>query len=621
MKKNIKIGVLLFTVFAVSMIGKFCYMAVFASVSAFSRNEPISISVETGDSAEPVELWYSAERGIFFLPAYAELKNCSFVYDDTELKLCLDGKIVRSKKRLKNFNIDHEYVFSLSAKDNGDIVLELPIIFMKSENLSAVYLTTESGTLDYVHEDKENREAATMKIVDAAGKVVFQDEIEALKGHGNTTWEEEKRPYMIKLRQEKALLGMHSGKKWILFANAFDASYIRNSFTLELAEAAGMKYTPSAHYIDLYINHEYKGNYQLAEKIEIGDDRIAIKDLEKENKKVNSTNYKENERFGAEDDIVKGIDGMNNPKDITGGYLLERNYGRKYRNKVSGFITDEKEKFVVRSPSYASKEEIAYIRNVIQSVENAIYSSDGIDEITGLYYTDLIDLDSFVQKYLLEEIVLNEASGATSSWFYKPENEISTKVFAGPAWDYDKALTNHDSYKNPRVLSKLYCYQSFYQCTKWFCELYKKEEFTAQVKNNYEQIFRVCLEWMLSERMDEYKEEIRSSVRMDQMRWHGCEGDFETEIDKIKNWMEERIAFLDEVWIEGQEVYLIRYLDDNGHICGLESVPVNETLQQIPNAEKEDKKFLYWIDDEEKIFDEKQLITEDLTLWAAYEEE
>lgn len=98
MKKNIKIGVLLFTVFAVSMIGKFCYMAVFASVSAFSRNEPISISVETGDSAEPVELWYSAERGIFFLPAYAELKNCSFVYDDTELKLCLDGKIVRSKK-------------------------------------------------------------------------------------------------------------------------------------------------------------------------------------------------------------------------------------------------------------------------------------------------------------------------------------------------------------------------------------------------------------------------------------------------------------------------------------------------------------------------------------------
>lgn len=340
MKKNIKIGVLLFTVFAVSMIGKFYYTAVFASVSAFSRDEPISVSVETGDSAESVELWYSAERGIFFLPAYAELKNCSFVYDDTELKLCLDGKIVRSKKRLKNFNIDHEYVFSLSAKDNGDIVLELPIIFMKSENLPAIYLTTESGTLDYIYDDKENREAASMKIVNPNGKVVFQDEIEALKGHGNTTWKEEKKPYTLKLKQDEPLLGMDSGKKWILFANYFDESYLRNSIGLSLADMAGMRYTSQNRYVDLYINDEYKGNYQLTEKIEIGEGQVAIRNLEEENKKVNDENYKKNVRFGEDDAVAKGVEDMVNPQDITGGYLLERNYGEKYENKVSGFTTE-----------------------------------------------------------------------------------------------------------------------------------------------------------------------------------------------------------------------------------------------------------------------------------------
>ena len=142
-------------------------------------------------------------------------------------------------------------------KEGEKVIFELPIVFMQSKNLPAIYLNTESGSLDYIHESKENREAAFMEIVDASGRVVFRNDIEALKGHGNTTWkDEEKKPYMLKLQREESLLGMDSGRKWILLANYFDGSYIRNSIGLELARMAGMPYVSQSRYVDLYINNE-----------------------------------------------------------------------------------------------------------------------------------------------------------------------------------------------------------------------------------------------------------------------------------------------------------------------------------------------------------------------------
>lgn len=592
-----------------------------SSVSVFSESSQIALSVFGGNAVRQILICESeSEEAYFFLPAYAKMSDCTFLYDDKVCTLYLDGKKVKSGKRLNNFQEEKTYLLCFQNAAMGEYRRQLT--FLRSANISALYLDTESGTLDRIHESKENKEAAFMEIIDASGQVCFQGDIEAFKGHGNTTWDgSDKKPYLIKLLEDKALLEMGSGKKWILIANDFDPSYIRNSFTLGLAEAAGMPYTPKARYIDLYINQEYRGNYLLVEKIDIGAGRININNLKKENNKVNEKGYKENSRFGEEDGIVKGIDHMNDPSDITGGYLLERNYGKKYNNKVSGFITEKGEAFVVRSPYYASKEEVAYIRNVVQNIENAIFSADGIDETTGLYYTELLDLDSFVQKYLLEEIVLNEANGATSSWFYKPENAISTKLFAGPAWDYDKAIANHLAYMNPRALSKMYCYRTPYHRTKWFYELYDKEEFAEGVKNQYEQVFLPCLQMMVSEKMDEYKDEIKSSVKMDQKRWNR-EDVFEQEIERMRGWLDERIVFLNEVWLEGQEVCLVRYLDKKGTICELESVPVNGKVQRLPDLENTDGTFLYWLDEEsDTVFDKEQPVTEDLTLCAVYEEE
>lgn len=477
-----------------------------------------------------------------------------------------------------------------------------------------------------------------MEIVDSEGKVSFYENIKYIKGHGNQTWKSEKRPFQIALYESASLLGMDSGEKWILFANFFDPSYIRNSIAYDLAESVGMLYTSQMRYVDLYIDSEYLGNYQIVEKIETGSGRVDIQNLEEMNDKANIKDYHQNAQFGTKDDVLKGVDGMNSPADITGGYLLERNYGEKYEDKISGFITTAGEKFVIRSPSYASREEVEYIAGITQSVENAILSSDGVDVKTGLSYTELLDEDSMVMKYLLEEIVLNQANGATSAWFYKPQDEVSTRLYAGPAWDYDKAFGAYGSFRNPRLLSKLGCYYN--ESPKWYEALYEKEGFRQKVEQTYVEVFRPETEAVLNGKIDMYADWIRESVAMDTIRWSAdklrwsmyndtlpwsIKDDFDSSVDYIKTWLEQRITFLDEVWIQHKQFCLTRYQDEDGNVCAATSVPygspIDDTMDMFGFG-RDMENLLYWYDvknDEIYYSGGRKPVTEDIVLIPVYD--
>ena len=625
MGKRVKACVFLMGILLISVLFEYSEKySMSPNMEAFDEPDEIAVSVRTGAAMRQIRIWVEEEtqEAYFFLPSYARLSDCCFIYDDEACSLCLgrEKEKLSSGEALKDIACNESYLLEFEGKDGESCSFR--VTFLKSENLPALYLDTESGSLAYLYEDKENREGAAMEIVDSKGKVDFYEDLKYIKGHGNNTWEGEKRPFQIALEEPASLLGMDSGKKWILFANSLDPSYIRNRIAYDLAEEVGMPYTSQLRYVDLYINSEYRGNYQLVEKIEIGPGRIDIQDLEAENDKVNTTSYRQNVRFGIENDIVKGVEGMNDPEDITGGYLLERNYGKKYKDKVSGFITQNEEKFVVRAPSYASKEQIAYIADVTQSVENAIFSPDGIDSKTGLSYTELLDEDSMVMKYLLEEIVLNQANGTTSAWFYKPQNEISTKLYAGPVWDYDKAFGAFGSYRNPRLLSKLCCYRK--EHTRWYEELYKKEEFLQQVKEKYAEVFRPETKAVLDGKIDRYADEIRESVAMDRIRW-SVEEDFEDSVEDIKTWLGKRIEFLDEVWLQNRQFCLIRYQNEEEDICAASSVPyagpVDENVD-LSEFGEDIEHLLYWYDAEnDEIYypGSGKAVTEDIILTPVYD--
>lgn len=152
------------------------------------------------------------------------------------------------------------------------------------------------------------------------------------------------------------------------------------------------------------------------------------------------------DRYSSEDGKRKGVRLRNKPEDITGGY-------------ISGLM---------------------------QELEDALIAEDGYHPKTRKHYTDYIDLESWADKYLVEEISRSNGGG-TSSYFYKQPDHISTKIFGGPVWDCDKGFGRLCKVNaNTRDLALLTLYNGY---TSWFYYIYQKEEFVDMVKKQYKNKF------------------------------------------------------------------------------------------------------------------------------------
>ena len=310
-------------------------------------------------------------------------------------------------------------------------------------NISAMYISTESGSLDYIHANKENKEPGNIAVYDQSGKQVINTALKQIKGRGNATWTYAKKPYNIKFDKKTSVLGMAKAKKWTLLAGCvFDNALMKNTSIFNIAQAIGLPETSEYRYVDLYINGNYMGVYTLCESVEIADNRIETTDLDKANEDANAGVDIESlplsgTRSGYNTGSKKWVDIPVNPENITGGYLLEVDYLYRYHSEISGFISNVGMPIVLKSPEYASKAEVDYISSLWNDAEEALYSSDGYNS-KGIHFTDYFDFDALVKVYLIQELSKNVDSGITSCYFYKKAND--NKFYAGPVWDFDHAL-------------------------------------------------------------------------------------------------------------------------------------------------------------------------------------
>jgi len=65
----------------------------------------------------------------------------------------------------------------------------------------------------------------------------------SIRGRGNFTWSQKKKPYALKLDKKLPLFGMPKHKRWVLIANYLDNSFIRNEMGFYLSEQIGMEWT------------------------------------------------------------------------------------------------------------------------------------------------------------------------------------------------------------------------------------------------------------------------------------------------------------------------------------------------------------------------------------------
>lgn len=507
---------------------------------------------------------------------------------------------------------DRYYAFLPSACKDADIEPEIPadiepssIVWMYSENIPAVFIDTESGTSDGINSDKNYKEPGNISVLEADGTTGLELPLTYIKSRGNTSFTEfEKKPYQIKLADAAPLLGMDSAKKWIFISNSTDPTLLRNALSRNLAERLGLAQSEEGVFVDLYLNGEYAGNYYVVEKIEIKENRLNITDLEKtteiENNETDLSHYET-----AWTDTTKAKQIPDDPDDITGGYLIERDFDDRFLKEVenngSYFITDARESFILRSPEYASENQIAYIDEYVQNVENAILSSNGTDGTTGKHYTKLIDLDSFVRKYLLEEVTANYDGGVASSYFYKDIDSVSDKLYAGPGWDYDVTWGNAPAYlghisSSPDRLTRLAAHSD---SSVWFSALYEKPEFYNGLTACYQNEISGYLLTLAEDVLPQLAAMTDASAAMDRTRWkeqyvlNEDIADREEEIAFLYNYIIKRKTFLDKAWIEQIPVHQISLYVENT-IYDTLYVLDGETLPAFPETDFDYAEFSHW---------------------------
>lgn len=555
-----------------------------------------------------------------FLPSYADTGHVKILFAGAD-RVIFSGEekevAFKSGESIGALTCDGSYRMSFCDSAGRELAGE-KIVIMRSANLPAAFLQTDSGSMEKLDADKEYEEAGKIILFDAGGKMVCADTLDYISGRGNSTWAYPKKSYGIKLKNKADLFGMGSAEKWILLSNVEDRSYLRNKITYEMAIAAGMEGSPESQYIDLYINNRYHGMYQLCEKIEIDPERIPVADLGDQNKRLN----KEIETYRRfETQNKKGVELSAQPGQLTGGYLLERDVMGKYADEVSGFETTLLgDPYTIKDPKYASPAEVDYISGLVNDMEKAVVAEDGVNQDTGKSYLDYIDLESYARKYIVEELSKNNGGGATSSFFYKPEDKISTKLFAGPVWDYDKAYGR--LYGIDGTTRDLCYLTQRGESTPLFWHLYKHPGFRQTVADCYQSFFSDYLQTVQEQKIDEYVSEIYASANMDRVRWKEIYGevDYTGEVWIIRDFLSGRKAFLDEAWIEQKELCTVHFLAEEYGQEMYVSVIRGETFESLPIGEPGDRDgnrvFDGWYTADGRLYDGTEPVLKDITVYG-----
>lgn len=430
---------------------------------------------------------------------------------------------------------------------------------MQASPISTVYLTSSNSAQgrDWVDKSKQNIATGSMSMVSADGGSIYSDGLKQIKARGNSTFTyTDKKSYQIKLNTASDLLGnKEQVKTWVLLASYFDATQMHDKLMKDLATKLGLAYTASCNWVNLYYDGEYRGVYLLSEKNSVGAASVAITDMEEAYKAQNpsygnnmSTGLSQN-AYGQQFQYTKGLQ---EPANITGGYLIELNYDKW--DEVSGFKTSQGVAFNVKSPEWCGEAAMKYISEYYQAFEDAVYATDktgaytGYNASTGKYFYDYVDMDSLVKVFLLQELALNCDGFISSVYFYK---DADGKMFAGPIWDQDMTFgTGWSKYNDASIVDYHYLAKALIQIPA----------FKTAVVKYYSSTFAPAVrEWLGNNGTIAHQYNLlKDSAAMNYTLWdyirignpevagHIWQGaSYQGVVDEMTTWIENRLANMD----------------------------------------------------------------------------
>ena len=317
------------------------------------------------------------------------------------------------------------YVRWCAPADSQSDVVELAYIGQEGEgNDSHFYQLTNLPTLSYhtyegiePYDKVHELESEMCLIYDDGTRLQEYPVLARERGNGSRYELFKKRPYRIKFNDGKShhmlkdspLQSPAKSKKWTLLPNWREKTLMRNNIAFEMSRRLGLRYTPWIQNVDVIVNGEYKGNYQLCDQVTVDPNRVDVAEMLPE----------DNEEYS-----------------VSGGYLLEITNpgGEQYHfSSNNGIPVDIK----YPDDDEITSEQYAYIREAFIDMENLLWSSNYTHPDKG--YRSRLDLDSFLRFFLVGEFAGN-TDAMWSLYLYKDRDD--DLFHFGPVWDFDLCMDN-----------------------------------------------------------------------------------------------------------------------------------------------------------------------------------
>ena len=378
-------------------------------------------------------------------------------------------------------------------------------------NLPTVSIETENGQLPY---DKEHQIATMLNIIDTECGVI--SEPGTIRERGNASRGFPKKPYRIKFdKKQRPLDATAKAKKWTLINNYGDKTLMRNLIAFEFSRLLKMPYTPYARPVDVVVNGEYKGCYQLCDQIQVHKDRVNIDEMTPQD---------------------------NDGENLNGGYLIEVD---AYANQEkSWFMSQGGTPVTIKSPDEDSI--TAPQRNYIEQRFNLMEQD----------WRNNLDTNTFLRHLLVQELAAN-IDAYWSAFLYKKRDD--RRFFVGPVWDFDIAFDND-----------LRIYPTMEYSTDWlrsYCSYAGNfKSLVAQVTADADVRVQMLDIWdearhngLTVENMERYIDsltvELDESQQLNFMRWptlservHNnpvARGSYEAEVAYVRQFVADRINWID----------------------------------------------------------------------------
>ncbi|MCR4920197.1 MAG: CotH kinase family protein [Bacteroidaceae bacterium] len=404
--------------------------------------------------------------------------------------------------------------------------------FYQITNLPTVSIHTYSGRDPA---DKVNNIEANVTITYDGGAHIQEYPI-TVRLRGNASMGFAKKPYRIKFNDGKShhifkdspLETPAKAKKWTLINNYGDKTLLRNVLAFRFSSLLGMPFTSYIQPVDVVMNGEYKGCYQLCDQISADPHRVAITEMEPE-------------------DIQE--------PEISGGYLVE--VDAYAHNETSWFSSSRGNPVTIKSPDDESivSQQKTYIRDYFNKMENALYASNYTDPSTG--YRQYLDVESFIKNF-----IVGEFSGNTDTFWstYMSKERGEATFLVGPCWDFDLAF-NNDGRIYPVNNRSDWVFRSGGSTAgnmRSFVSRVLQDPYASdRLKNIWKEMrdSKKFSEEQLVAFIDSMADDIRSSAELNFIRWPILNsrvhqnpvalGSFQAEINVLRDYIPDRIGWID----------------------------------------------------------------------------